>query len=55
MLLDAFLLTPYLAIAASLVLAGTIAAVCCTQPARRTTGFAVCYARPARRRKSFNA
>jgi hypothetical protein len=39
MLMQAFLLAPYLAIAASLALAGTVAAVCLTQPARRRAGF----------------
>jgi hypothetical protein len=39
MLMEAFLLTPYLAIASSLVLTITIAAVCCSQPAPRAAGF----------------
>ena len=39
MLMEAFLLTPYLAIAASLALAGTVAAICCSQPAPRRAGF----------------
>jgi hypothetical protein len=32
MLLDAFLLTPYLAVASSLALAVTVAVVCCGRP-----------------------
>ena len=39
MLMEAFLLTPYLAIASSLVLAATVAAVCYSQPAPRRAGF----------------
>jgi hypothetical protein len=39
MLTEAFLLTPYLAIAASFVLAGTVAAVCHSQPVPKRTGF----------------
>ena len=39
MLMQALLLLPYLAIAASLTLAGTIAAVCLTQPTPREAGF----------------
>jgi hypothetical protein len=41
MLMQAFLLTPYLAITASLALAATVAAVCCSHPARRRSGFSV--------------
>jgi hypothetical protein len=40
MIMEALLLTPYLAIAASLSLAGTIAAICLSQPVPRRTGFA---------------
>ena len=39
MLMQALLLLPYLAIAASLTLAGTIAAVCLNQPTPREVGF----------------
>jgi hypothetical protein len=39
MLMEAFLLTPYLAIASSLVLASTVAAICCSQPVPRGAGF----------------
>jgi hypothetical protein len=39
MLMEALLLTPYLAIAASLALAGTIAAICLSQPVPRRAGF----------------
>ena len=39
MLMEAFLLTPYLAIASSLVLAGTVAVICCSQSAPRGGGF----------------
>jgi hypothetical protein len=39
MLMEAFLLTPYLAIASSLVLAATVAAVCCSQSTPRGIGF----------------
>ena len=39
MLMEAFLLTPYLAIASSLALAATVAAVCCTQSTPRGIGF----------------
>jgi hypothetical protein len=39
MLMEAFLLTPYLAIASSLVLAATVTAVCCSQSAPRRHGF----------------
>jgi hypothetical protein len=39
MLMETFLLTPYLAIASSLVLAATVAAVCCSQSMPRDTGF----------------
>jgi hypothetical protein len=40
MIMEALLLTPYLAIAASLSLAGTIAAICLSQPVPRRAGFA---------------
>ena len=39
MLMQALLLLPYLAIAASLTLVGTIAAVCLSQPTPRGMGF----------------
>jgi hypothetical protein len=39
MLMEAFLLTPYLAIAASLALAATVAAVCLSQPVPKDAGF----------------
>jgi hypothetical protein len=39
MLMEAFLLTPYLAIAASFALAGTVAVICYTQPVPRGAGF----------------
>ena len=39
MLMEAFLLTPYLAIAASFALAGTVAVICCSQPVPRGAGF----------------
>jgi hypothetical protein len=39
MLMEAFLLTPYIAIAASLSLGGTVVAVCLSRPAPRGTGF----------------
>ena len=39
MLMEAFLLTPYLAIASSLALAATVTAVCCSQSTPRGTGF----------------
>jgi hypothetical protein len=39
MLMEAFLLTPYLAIAASFALAGTVAMICYTQPVPRGVGF----------------
>ena len=39
MLMEAFLLTPYLAIAASFALAGTVAMICYTQPVPRGAGF----------------
>lgn len=39
MLMNAFLLTPYLAIAASLALAATVAAICLSQPVPRGAGF----------------
>jgi hypothetical protein len=39
MLMEAFLLTPYLAMASSLVLAGTVAAICCSQSSPRRAGF----------------
>jgi hypothetical protein len=39
MLMEAFLLTPYLAMASSLVLAATVAAICCGQSTLRRTGF----------------
>jgi hypothetical protein len=39
MLMEAFLLTPYLAIASSLVLAATVAVICCSQSAPRRAGF----------------
>jgi hypothetical protein len=39
MLMEAFLLTPYLAMASSLVLTATVAAICCSQSAPRDAGF----------------
>jgi hypothetical protein len=39
MLMQAFLLLPYVAIAASLTLVGTIAVVCISQPTPRGVGF----------------
>jgi hypothetical protein len=39
MLMDAFLLTPYLAIASSLVLTAAVAAITCSQPTPRGSGF----------------
>jgi hypothetical protein len=39
MLMEAFLLTPYLAIASSLALAATVTAVCCSQSVPRDAGF----------------
>ena len=39
MLMEAFLLTPYLAMASSLVLAATVAVICCSQSAPRDAGF----------------
>jgi hypothetical protein len=39
MWIQALMLTPYLAIAASLALAGTVAAICCSQPTPRGAGF----------------
>ena len=39
MLMDAFLLTPYLAIVSSLALAAAVVAVCSSQSARRGAGF----------------
>ena len=39
MLMDAILLTPYLAMASSLVLAAAVAAICCSQSERRGAGF----------------
>jgi hypothetical protein len=39
MLMEVFLLTPYLAIAASPTLAATVTAICCSQPAPRGAGF----------------
>jgi hypothetical protein len=41
MLMQAFLLTPYLAIASSLALAATVAAICCSHPFPRRSGFTV--------------
>jgi hypothetical protein len=41
MLMEAFLLTPYLAIAASFALVSTVAMICCSQPAPKRTGFSV--------------
>ena len=41
MLTQAFLLTPYLAIAASISLAVTVAAICLSQPVPRRAGFSV--------------
>jgi hypothetical protein len=41
MLTEAFLLTPYLAIAASFTLAGVVAAVCASQPVPKRVGFTV--------------
>ena len=40
MLMEAFLLTPYLAMASSLVLAVIVGVICCSRPAPRRTGFA---------------
>ena len=39
MLMQAFQLTPYLAIGSSLVLAATVAVICFSQPAPRGAGF----------------
>ena len=39
MLMEAFLLAPYLAIASSLALAATVAAICCSQSTPRGVGF----------------
>ena len=39
MLMEAFLLTPYLAMASSLVLAATVAAICYSQSMPRGAGF----------------
>jgi hypothetical protein len=39
MLMEAFLLMPYLAMASSLVLTATVAAICCSQSAPRDAGF----------------
>ena len=39
MLMEAFLLTPYLAMASSLVLAATVAVICYSQSAPRGNGF----------------
>jgi hypothetical protein len=39
MLMEAFLLTPYLAMASSLVLAATVAIICCSQSVPRGAGF----------------
>jgi len=39
MLMEAFLLTPYLAMASSLVLTATVAAICCSQSVPRDAGF----------------
>jgi hypothetical protein len=39
MLMQAFLLLPYVAIAASLTLVGTITMVCISQPTPRRVGF----------------
>jgi hypothetical protein len=39
MFLDAFLLTPYLAVASSLALAVTVAVVCCGQSVPKGDGF----------------
>lgn len=39
MLMEAILLTPYLAMASSLVLAATVAAICCGQSEPRGAGF----------------
>jgi hypothetical protein len=39
MLMEAILLTPYLAMASSLVLAATVAAICCNQSVPRGAGF----------------
>jgi len=39
MLIDAFLLAPYLAIASSVALAVTVTAICCSQRAPRGAGF----------------
>lgn len=42
MWMQALLLTPYVAILSSIVLATTVTVVCCSQPARpRAAGFAV--------------
>jgi hypothetical protein len=38
-MIEFLMITPYLAIAASLTLAGTVAAICYTQPAPRRSGF----------------
>jgi hypothetical protein len=41
MLMQALLLTPYIAVASSFVLSITVALICCSQPARhRAAGFA---------------
>ena len=40
MLMEAFLLTPYLAMASSLMLAAAVAVICCSQPSPRGAGFA---------------
>jgi len=39
MLMQVFLLTPYLAIAASFALAAAVAAICYSQPTPRRSGF----------------
>jgi hypothetical protein len=39
MLMEVFLITPYLAIVASLALAVTVAVICYSQPAPRGAGF----------------
>jgi hypothetical protein len=41
MLMQAFLLTPYLAIFASFALAGTVTMICYSQPVPKTVGFSV--------------
>jgi hypothetical protein len=41
MLTEAFLLTPYLAIAASFALTGVIAVICASQPVPKRAGFSV--------------